>query len=62
MYRSLNLLSFQVIQIMFIGLMNGYFSFVNIVLWEMGPCMGSMNLLVTAVAMAPLANNEICVY
>lgn len=61
MYRSLNLLSFQVIQIMLIGLMNGYFSFVNVVLWEMGPFTGNMNLLVTAVVMEPLAIMK-CVY
>lgn len=36
-----------------------YFSFVNILLWEMGPFVRNMNLLVTAVAMAPLADNEI---
>lgn len=59
MYRSLHLFTFQVFQIMLIGLMNGYFPFVNILLWEMGPFMRNMNLLVTAVAMAPLANNEI---
>lgn len=61
MYRSLNLLSFQVIQIMLLGLMNGYFSFVNVVLWEMGPFTGNMNLLVTAVVMEPLAIMK-CVY
>lgn len=59
MYRSLHLFTFQVFQIMLIGLMNGYFPFVNILLWKMDPFMRNMNLLVTAVAMAPLANNEI---
>ena len=43
-YRSLNLLSFQVIHMLLIGSVNGYFSIVTIFLWEVDPLLGIRDL------------------
>lgn len=46
-YRNLNLLNFQIIQVLLLGSVNSYFNFVNMFLQELGAFLGNRDVLFT---------------